>query len=45
MEDLVKSFFLFIAILGAIALAQFATFLLMPALIVIGLIFWFSNKK
>ena len=44
MEDLVKSFFILIAILGAIALVQCAVFFIIPCAFVVGVIFFFSKK-
>ena len=45
MEDLVKSFFLLIVILGALAVAQFAAFLIIPGILVVGVVLLFSKKK
>lgn len=45
MDDLIKSFFLLIAIAGSLALAQIAGILMLPGILVIGLVSFFSSKK
>lgn len=44
MDDLIKSFFILIAIVGGLILAQAAAFLIIPGILIIGLVLFFSKK-
>ncbi|WP_195667893.1 hypothetical protein [Bacteroides intestinalis] len=45
MDDWIKNLLLFITIMGALALAQLAAFLIIPGILVVGVVFLFSKKK